>query len=390
MIHTVDDMLADLNPRATIFVLVDTAHRTTGGDLGNALMGALPKRHLPPRLHRSSDCPRTAHGRGTCKPFGTDDPQGYLDTYAIRESIEDGTTVPLHDQPTPTALIADREAMEQAFWAAAEPEGVADVEERTRVLNRAVTLTTMHNNRERADHMARSVADHVRASVAPMGDNTFLVAVDREACCGDNAALDGDLPPEASAVVISTGHNDPSHRKRHHLSEDEETCICTAFRQPGDIPQILIVTEQPLTSDDAPIRSGMELDTPIRDHVLLQAIARVNRLDESEEGQRQTTGPIVDVVGVFATLERAPAVDATEVSGVVGGQEVLPARFTPWMAQGRADGLPLPAGTAMTRRPGRAGTRPRPRAPRSCPCLLPRGAGHGRHPRTRSLPAFRR
>jgi type I restriction enzyme R subunit len=272
--------------------------------------------------------------------------------------------------------------MEQAFWAAVEPEGVADVEERTRVLDRAVTLTTMHNNRERVDHMVRDGVDHVRTSVAPMGDNTFLVAVDREACCGDNAALDGYLPPEASAVVIGTGHNDPSHHKHHHLSEDEETCIRNAFRQPGDISQMFIVTEQPLTSDDAPIRSGMELDTPIRDHVLLQAIARVNRPDESEEGQRQTTSPIVDVVGVFANLERALAVDATEVSGVVGGQEVLPARFTPVMAQGRADDLPLPAGTAMTRRPGRAGTRPRPRVPRSRPCLLPRGAGHGRHPHT--------
>jgi type I site-specific restriction-modification system R (restriction) subunit len=42
MIHTVDDMLATLNTRTTIFVLVDEAYRTTSGDLGNALMGALP------------------------------------------------------------------------------------------------------------------------------------------------------------------------------------------------------------------------------------------------------------------------------------------------------------------------------------------------------------
>jgi type I restriction enzyme R subunit len=43
MIHKFDDMPANINPRANIFVLVDEAHRTTGGDLGNYLMGALPR-----------------------------------------------------------------------------------------------------------------------------------------------------------------------------------------------------------------------------------------------------------------------------------------------------------------------------------------------------------
>ncbi|GAA6735166.1 hypothetical protein YIM1640_23160 [Thermus oshimai] len=218
MIHKFDDMPVNLNPRRNIFVLVDEAHRSTGGDLGNYLMGALP--HATFIGFTGTPIDRTAHGKGTFKTFGTDDPQGYLDKYSIRESIEDGTTVPLHYQLAPNDLIVDREAMEREFWAAAELEGVADVEEINRVLDRAVTLTNMLKNPERVDKIARFVAEHFKSYVQPMGYKAFLVAVDREACVLYKEALDRYLPPEWSAVVISTGHNDPPHLKRYHLSEE--------------------------------------------------------------------------------------------------------------------------------------------------------------------------
>ncbi|HOJ33531.1 MAG TPA: HsdR family type I site-specific deoxyribonuclease [Candidatus Hydrogenedentes bacterium] len=335
MIHKFDDIPGNLTPRANVFVLVDEAHRTTGGDLGNYLMGALPNATFIGFTGTPID--RTAHGKGTFKTFGADDPQGYLDKYSIRESIEDGTTVPLHYQLAPNDLIADRDAMEKDFWAAAELEGVADVEELNRVLDRAVTLTNMLKNRERVEKIARFVAEHFRKYVEPMGYKAFLVAVDREACCFYKEALDRYLPSEASAVVISPGFNDPPHLKRQHLRENEETRIRKAFRKPCENPQILIVTEKLLTGYDAPILYCMYLDKPMRDHVLLQAIARVNRPYESEEGQRKTTGLIVDFVGVFENLERALAFDSQEVSGVVEGLEVLQARFTELMEQGRRE-----------------------------------------------------
>lgn len=337
MIHKFDDMPANLCKRRNVFVLVDEAHRSTGGDLGNYLMGALPNATFIGFTGTPID--RTAHGKGTFKTFGADDPQGYLDKYSIRESIEDGTTVPLHYQLAPNELIADREAMEKEFWAAAELEGVADVEELNRVLDRAVTLTNMLKNRERVDKIARFVAEHFQTYVRPMGYKAFLVAADREACAFYKEALDRYLPPEWSAVIISAGHNDPPHLKRHHLSEEEETRLRKAFRRPGENPQIFIVTEKLLTGYDAPILYCMYLDKPMRDHVLLQAIARVNRPYENEDGQRKTTGLILDFVGVFENLERALAFDSQDVSGVVEGIEVLQARFAALMAQGRAEYL---------------------------------------------------
>ncbi|MFN3372458.1 MAG: hypothetical protein ACK44M_02685, partial [Chloroflexus sp.] len=73
--------------------------------------------------------------------------------------------------------------------------------------------------------------------------------------------------------------------------------------------------------------------------VLLQAIARVNRPYESEDGQRKTTGLILDFVGIFESLERALAFDSQDVSGVVEGINVLQERFTTLIAQGRAEYL---------------------------------------------------
>jgi len=342
MIHKFDDMPENLNTRANIFVLVDEAHRTTGGDLGNYLMGALPNATFFGFTGTPID--RTAHGRGTFKTFGADDPHGYLDKYSIRESIEDGTTVSLHYQLAPNDLIADREAMEKEFWETAELEGVADVEELNRVLDRAVTLTNMLKNPERVEKIARFVAEHFKEHVQRSGYKAFLVAVDREACCLYKQALDRYLPPESSAVVISTAHNDPPHIKRYHLSAEEESRIRIAFRKPDEDPQILIVTEKLLTGYDAPILSCMYLDKPMRDHVLLQAIARVNRPYESESGQRKTAGLIVDFVGVFENLERALAFDSKDVSGVVEGIDVLQERFAELMTKSRVDYLPLTTG----------------------------------------------
>jgi type I restriction enzyme R subunit len=307
-------------------------------------MGALPNATFVGFTGTPID--KTAYGRGTFKTFGADDPKGYLDKYSIKESIEDGTTVPLHYALAPNELLADREAMEREFWSLAELEGVSDVEELNRVLDRAVTLKNMLKNPERVDKVAAFVAKHFRETVEPMGFKAFLVAVDRQACCLYKEALDGYLPADYSKVVISPGHNGPPLLARYHLSEPEERAVRDAFRKPDELPKILIVTEKLLTGFDAPILYCMYLDKPMRDHVLLQAIARVNRPYEDEEGRRKSAGFILDFVGVFDKLERALAFDSEDVEGVIEGLEVLQERFTTLMNQGRSVYLPLSAGKA--------------------------------------------
>ena len=132
-----------------------------------------------------------------------DDEQGYLDKYAIAESIEDGTTVPLNYALAPSGLQVDRETLEREFLGLAAAEGVSDVEELNAILDRAVGLKEMMKAPNRVEDIARYVAGHFRKNVEPMGFKAFLVGVDREACALYKEALDNYLPPECSAVVYS-------------------------------------------------------------------------------------------------------------------------------------------------------------------------------------------
>src|SRR5437870_3457522 len=93
MIHKFDQIRKDSCKRSDFFVLIDEAHRSVGGDLGNFLMGALPNATLIGFTGTPID--KTAYGKGTFKIFGKEDKSGYLDKYSICESIEDSTTVKL-------------------------------------------------------------------------------------------------------------------------------------------------------------------------------------------------------------------------------------------------------------------------------------------------------
>src|SRR3989338_3630129 len=275
MIHKFRDMPANLNTRKNIFVLIDEAHRTTGGDLGNYLMAGLPNASYIGFTGTPVD--KTAYGKGTFKTFGCEDDQGYLHKYSISESIEDGTTLPLYYNLAPNEMLVPHEIMEKEFLALAETEGIADIEELNKILERAVNLKNFLKGKDRVPQVAQFVADHFRQNVEPLGYKAFLVAVDREACAFYKEALDKILPSEYFEIVFTGNNNKLKHLKKWHLDDKKEKQIRKNFTKVGEWPKILIVTEKLLTGFDAPILYAMYLDKPMRDHTLLQAIARVNR-----------------------------------------------------------------------------------------------------------------
>ena len=328
MIHKFEGIPAAISTRDDIYVLVDEAHRTTGGTLGNYLMGALPNATLIGFTGTPID--RTKYGQGTFVTFGRDDPPyGYLDKYSIGESISDGTTVPLHYTLAPNDLLVDRITLEKEFLDLAETEGISDIAELNKVLERAVSLRNMMKSPERIPKVARFVAEHFRSHIEPMGYKAFLVAVDREACAFYKTELDKYLPKEYSEVVFSPNpaKDDDAMRAYYH-SDEEEKRIRKAFRDPVKIPKILIVTEKLLTGFDAPILYCMYLDKPMRDHVLLQAIARVNRPFEDEAGRKKPSGFVLDIVGIFSNLKKALAFDSSDIEGVLHDIEVLKQEFS--------------------------------------------------------------
>ena len=331
MIHKFRDMPADLNTRSNIYVLIDEAHRTTGGDLGNFLMAGLPNATYLGFTGTPVD--KTVYGKGTFKTFGYEDDQGYLHKYSIADSIEDGTTLPLYYQLAPNEMLVPHETLDKEFLSLAEAEGVADIEELNKILERAVNLKNFLKGKERIQQVAKFVAGHYRENVEPLGYKAFLVGVDREACAHYKHALDQFLPAEYSEVVYTGSNNDSALLKEFHLDSKRERQIRKSFGKLDQQPKILIVTEKLLTGFDAPVLYAMYLDKPMRDHTLLQAIARVNRPYENEAQEMvKPHGFVLDFVGIFDKLEKALAFDSEEINAIVKDLQLLKVLFQNKMA----------------------------------------------------------
>jgi type I restriction enzyme R subunit len=120
----------------------------------------------------------------------------------------------------------------------------------------------------------------------------MVVACSREAAVAYKETFDRlNAPP--SAVVISTSNDDDERMRRHGIDAQERKALLARFLDPEDPLQILVVCDMLLTGFDAPVLQVMYLDSPLREHTLLQAIARVNRTSD-----RKTYGLIVDYWGV--------------------------------------------------------------------------------------------
>lgn len=118
-----------------------------------------------------------------------------------------------------------------------------------------------------------------------------------------------ELSDYESKVIISGGHNDEERMKTHHLSKDDEKKIIERFKKPmnEDSLSFIIVCDKLLTGFDAPIEQVMYLDKPLKEHNLLQAVARTNRTYD-----KKTYGLIVDYFGISRFLEEALGIFAEQ------------------------------------------------------------------------------
>ena len=324
MIHKFEGIEKDANTRDNIYVFIDEAHRSVAKDLGTYLMAALPNATIIGFTGTPID--KTAQGEGTFKIFGADDELGYLDKYTIAESIEDETTLPIRHTMAPSEMTIPAERLDKEFFALAEIEGVTDVDELNKVLDRAVGLRTFLTADDRIEKVAAFVAEHFRENVDRLGYKAFLVGVNREACAKYKRALDRLLPSDWTAPVYTENVNDVVERPlvaELQLSPEREADVRLMFKRADEHPKILIVTDKLLTGYDAPLLYCMYLDKPMRDHVLLQAIARVNRPYVDATGTRKRIGLVVDFVGVLRELKKALRFDSTDVSGVIEDLDLL-------------------------------------------------------------------
>jgi type I restriction enzyme R subunit len=204
------------------------------------------------------------------------------------------------------------------------------VDELNKILDHAMRLKTFLKSEDRVQKVVAFVSKHFRENIEPLGYKAFLVAVDREACARYKEALDKVLPPEYSLPIYTPAQHDSERYPlvyQYQVGPDSEKKARKLFPKADALPKIFIVTDKLLTGFDAPILYCMYLDKPMRDHVLLQAIARVNRPYEKDEESRKPCGLVVDFVGIFEKLEKALAFDSDVVSGVIEDLDLLFDKF---------------------------------------------------------------
>lgn len=250
----------------------------------------------------------------------------YLSYYGIKRAIKDGAILEVHYQLDRVPFEVHEQPLSIGYEQMCEEMELQDEEAKDFVQRKESEWRKLARRRERIEIVLDKMLAHFLAYPDPNGFKAQLVAVDRTACVRYKDTLDTKLkarglPPEWSDVIISEGQNDEEELARFHYSKKHADDLIDYFKltpkewedwnheRHGDDRskwrpplKILIVCDRLLTGFDAPVEQVMYLDKPIRDHNLLQAIARTNRPLPS---MNKRTGVVVDFFGVFQNLERA-------------------------------------------------------------------------------------
>ena len=290
--------LDHLNDADNVVVMIDEAHRTQYGRLAAKMRSALPNATFVGFTGTPID---QGFKRTTLGVFGE-----LIDSYTIPQSVEDGATVPIYYEARPagTAHRGPRDArppLRRALRRRAGGDARRDPPAAT------PTKETIAEAAKRIEAIALDIAEHFRKKVGPNGFKAQVVAPSRAAAVGYARHL-VDFGLSAYPIITTTNNDGPEFDHARELNEEQ---IVNAFTDADGEPQILVVVDKLITGFDAPVEQVMYLDRSIREHSLLQAIARVNRR-HSRTGDGVTTektyGLVVDYHGVSRELESALAI----------------------------------------------------------------------------------
>lgn len=289
-----------LSEASNIFVLTDEAHRTQYGGLAANLRKALPNACFV----GFTGTPIDKKDRSTRSTFGA-----YIDTYTIEQAVADGAVVPIFYEgrlPELRILGNNLDAIfDRVFIDRSE-------EEREAIKKKYGTEAAIAGAPKRVEAIALDLVEHFTKFIRPNGFKAQIVACSREVACLYKEVLDRLNAPQ-SAVIISGTNKDDDRLVRHHTSEEQRKDLVARFLKKEDPLSILVVCDMLLTGFDAPIEQAMYLDSPLKEHTLLQAIARVNRTADGK-----TYGLIVDYWGISEALQEALAIFApSDVKGAL-------------------------------------------------------------------------
>src|SRR5699024_7714454 len=170
-------------------------------------------------------------------------------------------------------------------------------EEKLEFIRENVTATTLAELAPRVDQAVEEIDQHYDEQVAPNGWKGMVVTPSRRSAAMYGERLVEQRGEDAVKVLYTATSDDPDLIKQFHTDSDKRDEIIEEFKE-EETPELLVVHGMLLTGFDAPILKTMYLDRDLKNHNLMQAIARTNRPDAGKEN-----GEIVDFQGVFENID---------------------------------------------------------------------------------------
>jgi type I restriction enzyme R subunit len=316
-----------LSDRSDVIVITDEAHRSQYDTLALNMRRALPNAAFmgftgTPLIKGQEELTREQFG-------------DYVSIYNFRDAIEDGATVPLYYENRIPELQLVNDDFPDELTALLE-EAEVDEEAEGQLARRFGREYTLLTRPERLRTIARDLVAHFvgrgfvgkamyvgvdKAAAVRMYDYVQEAWIEHRAVLQDehDALPELERPWLASrlelmdstdmAVVVSQAQNEIAHLEREgldirpHRRRMNEEDLAERFKASDDPLRIVFVCAMWMTGFDAPSVSTVYLDRPMRNHTLMQTIARANRVFPDKDN-----GLIVDYIGVFRNLEKALAV----------------------------------------------------------------------------------
>ena len=324
-IERIEVDLEQLSKKENLYILVDEAHRSHYGFLAAFMRTVLPNA----KFVAFTGTPISKEDKSTLGEFYGGD---YIDVYTIKESVADGATVELLYDEGIAKLDIKKEELDAHF-----EEEFGDVSEEKKDKLKSEALRKYQFSTERIEAIGKHIIDHYKGKIYPDGHKAMIVCSGRYGALKYKQTLE-KLRDEGyhnfdSKVVMSIGSpksdeiakeyyktlewnkKNPHNKKPLWVVPPEDVkTVTNDFKLPfGDEKEtaksgkkkydntaFIIVSDMLLTGWDAPIASCLYLDKPLKEHNLLQAIARVNR-----SGKGKNAGYIVDYNGITAYLIQA-------------------------------------------------------------------------------------
>ncbi len=232
----------------------------------------------------------------------------YIDIYDIAQAVEDNVTVRIFYESRLAKVNLTEEGKRLVERFDQELDEVGEADEATAAKIKWAKLEAIVGNEDRIRILANDIVTHFEERQKVFEGKALVVAMSRRiAVTLYNAVIklrpewhSDDLDKGVIKVVMTSSSSDGAAIQKHHTTKAQRKALALRLKDENDPLKIVIVRDMWLTGFDAPCLNTMYIDKPMKDHNLMQAIARVNRVFKDKPG-----GLIVDYIGIATNLKKA-------------------------------------------------------------------------------------